>query len=289
MQLLLNGLIIGILYGAVAMCFIFVLKASRIVHGGRTEYTLIGAGTIWWLLTSLGLPLWGGMLTSLALLAALGMIAHRLDERPRFASPVITTAMAAIGLAIFFRALLDGSLGLTAQSRGSREPPPLATIVATEVLDLFGYMLTISDLASIGAAVIAIAGLVYFFRITKAGVTLRRAALTPPDSYANYFVLGWAVATILSALAAALGALVGSASTVMAGENALPALIVGGLESFAGAAVGGLIIGLVEGFFHLIDSHYLLAGGLINIAPFYAMLILLLIKPNGLFHTKPNT
>lgn len=288
MQLLLNGLIIGMLYGAVAMCFILVLKASRIVHSGRTEYTLIGAGTVWWLLTSLGLPLWGGMLTGLALLAALGMIAHRLDARPRFASTVITTAMAAIGLAIFFRALLDGSLGLTAQSRGIGEPPPLATIVATEVLDLFGYMLTISDLASIGAAVIAIGGLVYFFRITKAGVTLRKAALTPPDSYANYFVLGWAVATILSALAAALGALVGSASTVMAGENALPALIVGGLESFAGAAAGGLIIGLVEGLVHFIDSHYLLAGGLINIAPFYAMLILLLIKPNGLFHAKQS-
>jgi branched-chain amino acid transport system permease protein len=290
MQLVINGLIIGVLYSAVAMCFVLILKASRIVRDGRTEYTLIGAGTVWWLLTSLALPLWAGMPAALGLMALLAVIVHRINVRRSFASPLITTTMTALGLAIFFHALLDWSLGVTAQSRGTTDLPVVTAFFATEVLDVLGHALTIASLASLCMTVVALAGLAYFFKATKTGVTLRRARGDHPDTVRDDVVLGWTIAAVLSIVAAVLGALIGGTSTAMAtvGENALPALIVGGLESSTGAAAGGLIIGLLEGLAHFIDAEYAQAGGLISIAPYYGLLVLMLLKPNGLFNDKQS-
>jgi branched-chain amino acid transport system permease protein len=283
MQLVLNGLIIGVLYGAVAVCFVLILKTSRVVHAEDPEHALIGSAVVWWLLTSLAPPIWAGMVAALGLMALQGVVTHRLKVRHAFAAPLISTTMTALGLAIFFHALLDWSLGSTARLRGANDLPP--SLLATESLELFGHVLTIESLANIGMTVIAIVGLGYFFKITKTGITLRQAGVGQTSPCRSHLALAWTIATILSILASGLRALVGDTSNAMAsiGENALPALVVGGLESFAGGAVGGLIIGLAEGIAHFIDASYWQAGGLINIAPFYAMLILMLIKPNGLF------
>ena len=93
---------------------------------------------------------------------------------------------------------------------------------------------------------------------------------------------------MVSALAGVVVGLVSgvSASVATVGVKVFPAVIVGGLESIVGAVLGGLIIGLLEGLAQFVDSEYLQFGNLITIAPFYAMLLILLIKPYGLFGTK---
>ena len=107
-------------------------------------------------------------------------------------------------------------------------------------------------------------------------------------SVKQVFAIAWAISAVVSALAGVVVGLVSgvSASVATVGVKVFPAVIVGGLESIVGAVLGGLIIGLLEGLAQFFDSEILGIGNLITIAPFYAMLLILLIKPYGLFGTK---
>src|SRR4051812_50090770 len=92
-QLLINGLVVGTLYGVVAMCFVLIYKASQIVNFAQGEFLLIGAWVCWWLLTRYELPFFWGFLFTLAFMAAFGFLLQIVVLRPMIGEPVISVIM----------------------------------------------------------------------------------------------------------------------------------------------------------------------------------------------------
>src|SRR5690606_18685687 len=105
-QLMVNGIIIGTLYGVVAMCFVLIYKSTQIVNFAQGEFLLIGAWTCWWLLTSMKVPFWLGFPITLAFMAAFGILLQVLVLRPMIGEPIISVIMVTIGLSIFVQAMM---------------------------------------------------------------------------------------------------------------------------------------------------------------------------------------
>jgi branched-chain amino acid transport system permease protein len=285
-QLLINGFIVGALYGVVAMCFVLIYKASQVVNFAQGEFVLIGAWACWWLVTSLKMPFWLGFPVCLVFMAILGILVQVVVLRPLIGKPVISIVMVTIGLSIFFQALLKWMFGVFVQ--------PFPQVFSTKNVEIFGLNVETAYLMSLGISLVIMAGFAYFFKYSKMGLAMRATAFDQQVaqsmgiSVRQVFAIAWAISSAVSALAGVVVGLVSgvSASVSAVGVKVFPAVIVGGLESIIGAVLGGLIIGLLEGIAQFVDSEYLHFGNLITIAPFYAMLIILLIKPYGLFGTK---
>jgi branched-chain amino acid transport system permease protein len=285
-QLLINGLIVGALYGVVAMCFVLIYKASQVVNFAQGEFVLIGAWTCWWLVTSLKLPFWAAFPVCLVFMALLGVLVQVLVLRPLIGEPVISIVMVTIGLSIFFQAALKWMFGVFTQ--------PYPQVFATKSVSIAGLQVESAYLMSLAISVVIMAGFAWFFKFSRLGLAMRatafdqQAAQSMGVSVKQVFAVSWAISAVVSALAGVVVGLVSgvSASVATVGVKVFPAVIVGGLESIIGAVLGGIIIGLLEGLAQFLDSEYLHIGNLITIAPFYAMLIILLIKPYGLFGTK---
>ena len=104
----------------------------------------------------------------------------------------------------------------------------------------------------------------------------------------SVFAMAWAISAMVSAVAGVVVAVVNGVSSGLSayGIKVFPAVILGGLDWIGGAVVGGIIIGLLENIAQYVDSEYLHWGNLYEIAPFYVLIIILMIKPYGLFGTK---
>jgi branched-chain amino acid transport system permease protein len=137
-------------------------------------------------------------------------------------------------------------------------------------------------------------GMAWFFRSSKYGLAMRATAFNQQVaqslgiSVKSVFAMAWAISATVSAVA---GVVVGVVNGVSSGLSAygikvFPATILGGLDSIGGAVLGGIIIGLLENIAQYVDSQYLHWGNLYEIAPFYVLIIILMIKPYGLFGTK---
>ena len=99
--------------------------------------------------------------------------------------------------------------------------------------------------------------------------------------------MAWAISAMVSALAGVVVGMVNGVSSALSffGIKVFPAVILGGLDSIIGAIVGGLIIGVLENMAEFVDGQYLHLGNLYSVAPFYVLIIILMIKPYGLFGT----
>ena len=286
LQLLINGFIVGALYGVVAMCFVLIYKASQVVNFAQGEFVLIGAWACWWLVTSMKLPFWIGFPACLVFMAILGFLVQVIVLRPLIGEPVISIVMVTIGMSIFFQALLKWMFGVFVQ--------PYPQVFATQSVRIFGLNVESAYLMSLAISLVVMAGFAYFFKFSRMGLAMRATAFDQQVaqslgiSVRHVFALSWAISAVVSGLAGVVVGLVSgvSASVANVGIKVFPAVIVGGLESIIGAVVGGLIIGLLEGVAQFFDAEYLHFGNLITIAPFYAMLLILLIKPYGLFGNK---
>ena len=106
LQLLVNGVIVGTLYGVVAMCFVLIYKSTRVVNFAQGEFLLIGAWTCWWLLVKFELPFWFGFPLTLAFMVVFGIALQVIVLRPMIGEPIISVIMVTIGLSIFFQALM---------------------------------------------------------------------------------------------------------------------------------------------------------------------------------------
>lgn len=285
-QLLVNGLIVGALYGVVAMCFVLIYKASQVVNFAQGEFVLMGAWACWWLVASLNLPFWLGFPVSLVFMALLGVLVQVLALRPLIGEPIISVVMVTIGLSIFFQALLRWVFGVFTQ--------PFPPVFDTKTVTIFGLNVESAYLMSLVFSVVVMAGFAYFFKFTRMGLAMRATAFDQQVaqslgvSVKQVFAVSWAISAVVSALAGVVVGLISGVSAAVAtvGVKVFPAVIVGGLESIIGAVIGGVIIGLLEGLAQFVDSEYLNFGNLITIAPFYVMLLIMLIKPYGLFGTK---
>ena len=286
LQLTLNGLIVGALYGVVAMSFVLIYKASQVVNFAQGEFLLVGAWFCWWMLTEWHLPFWAGFLFTLAFMTLFGIILQVVVLRPLIGEPVISVIMATIGLGIFFQALMKWIFGVFAK--------PFPPVFTTERINILGLEVQTVYLLSLGISLLIMAAFAWFFTASKHGLAMRATAFDQQVaqslgvSVPKVFAMSWAISAVVSAVAGVVVGVVNGVSSALSfyGIKVFPAVILGGLDSIVGAVLGGLIVGVLENWAQYVDAGWLNWGNMYSIAPFYALILILLIKPYGLFGTK---
>jgi branched-chain amino acid transport system permease protein len=285
-QLLVNGIIIGTLYGVVAMCFVLIYKASQIVNFAQGEFLLVGAWVCWWLLTEFQIPFVWGFLLTLVFMMIFGVLLQVVVLRPMIGKPIISVIMITIGLSIFFQALMKWLFGVFVQ--------PFPRIFETNAVDVLGLNVQPVYLFGFAISIVIMLAFAWFFKYSRIGLAMRatafdqQAAQSLGISIKQVFAISWAISAMVSALAGVIVGVVNGVSSSLSffGIKVFPAVIVGGLESIVGAVVGGLIIGLLENTAEFVDGQYLHWGSLYVVVPFYVLVLILMVKPHGLFGTE---
>ncbi len=286
LPLLLNGLIVGALYGVIAMSFVLIFKASQVVNFAQGEFLLVGAWVCWYFLTTWQLPFVLGFLFTLVFMTVFGIIIQVVVLRPLIGEPIISVIMATIGLGIFFQALMKWMFGVFAQ--------PFPPIFPVERVNLLGLEVQPVYLLSLVMSGFIMAAFGWFFAKSKYGLAMRATAFDQQVaqslgiSISKVFAMAWAIAAVVSGVAGVIVGVVNGVSSALSfyGIKVFPAVILGGLDSILGAIIGGLVIGVLENLAQYLDAEYLKIGNMYAIAPFYVLIIVLLIKPYGLFGTK---
>ncbi len=285
-QLLVNGLVVGTLYGVVAMSFVLIYKATQVVNFAQGELLLVGAWVCWALLTKYQVPFWIGMPLTLVFMFVFGIAIQIVILRPMIGEPVISVIMVTIGLSTVFQAALKWIFGVN--------PQPFPRVFESQSVSFLGLQIQTVYVMSLVVSVAMMVGMAWFFRVSKYGLAMRATAFNQQVaqslgiSVKSVFAMAWAISATVSAVAGVVVAVVNGVSSGLSayGIKVFPAAILGGLDSIGGAVLGGVIIGLLENIAQYVDSEYLHWGNLYEIAPFYVLIIILMIKPYGLFGTK---
>lgn len=284
-QLIINGLIVGLLYGVIGMCFVLIYKSTKVINFAQGEFLLIGAWVCWAALIYLHLPFFLGFILTLCFMAAFGVLLQMLVLRPLIGEPIISVIMVTIGLSIFFQSLMKWIFGNGAQS--------YPKVFDTETITIFGLNIETAYLMSTIIALIIMVAFYFFFKYSKHGLAMRATAFDQQVaqslgiSVKQVFAMSWGIAATVSATAGIVIGMVNGVSSSLSfmGIKVFPAVILGGLDSIVGAIVGGITIGVLENVAEFFDSQWLHIGNMYDIAPFYVLLIILWFKPYGLFGT----
>ena len=288
-QALVNGFGQGSIYALLALGYVMIYKATRVISFAQPALMIVGGLFSYHFITELGLPFWVGMLLGVVCGALVGMLVERVALRPMLGKPVFTLAIITIGVDIVLRIISNRYIGV--QSRIVEYPG------GNQRFTLGGVSISHQRLGLIAVTAVTVALLAMFFRYSRTGLAMRATALDQETALAQgirvgaVFALAWAIAGGLAAIAgtfvAAGNAGIEQTSWIIA-LKALPAIIIGGLDSVQGAVIGGLAVGVVEALTATFqpDVAPWLGANFSLVAPYALMLVVLLVRPYGLFGTK---
>jgi branched-chain amino acid transport system permease protein len=281
-ELMINGLLVGTLYSLIALGFVLIYKASDVINFAQGELVMFAGFVLAAGLQKYGLPLWLAILIGFAAMIALGFLTERLVLQHLVGRPVVAVIMATIGLAAFLQGLAPFLWG----SETKNLPLPLNN----DPIFLGEILLSPVELYAAGLSLLCIVFFGYVFTKSRIGIALRaiaddqQVAMAMGINVKLYFALAWSIAGVVAAIGGVVwGNLLGvDIQLALVGLKVFPVVILGGLDSIVGAIVGGLIVGLVEsvaaGF---IDP--LVGGGTKDFTPYVLMILVLMVRPYGLF------
>lgn len=282
---LINGALSGLLYALIAMGFVVIYRASKVFNFAQGELVVFGGYMVWWTIIQMGLPMWVGLPIAFASSALFGFMIERIFFARLVGESVFSMVMVTIGLLILIRGIVLVLFG--PQVRVFPIIFPLEPIILGDIIVsrsmLYGGIITI---------VIGI-GLSWFFNRTRAGLTMtavaedHQVAMSMGISVQRSIAFAWVLGAVLSTLGAMVH-LSGRSINMMSsdiGMTALPVALLAGLESLAGLLLAGLLVGVIQA----LASAYLdplVGGALGSVFPFIIMLVVLLIRPTGMFGWK---
>jgi len=236
-QLLVNGLVVGTLYGVVAMSFVLIYKATQVVNFAQGELLLIGAWVCWALLTRFQVPFWIGMPLTLVFMFIFGIAIQIVILRPMIGEPIISVIMVTIGLSTVFQAALKWIFGVN--------PQPFPRVFTSQSVSLFGLQIQTVYVMSLVVSVAMMIGMAWFFRASKYGLAMRATAFDQQVaqsmgiSVKQVFAMAWAISAMVSSVAGIVVGVVNGVSSALSGFGikVFPAVILGGLDSVVGAVV----------------------------------------------------
>ena len=287
LQLVISGLVVGSIYAAVALGFTIIYKATRVVNFAQGELLMVGAYVCYAFVVQMGVPFWAALLLTVLFSMVLAFLIERLILRPMIGEPIISIIMVTIGLSLVMRSLITAVWGNDILVYEPKLfPQEMVTIAGVPISQEFIWCFVLS--------MVLLAVFSAFFKFSKAGVAMRatafnqQAAQSMGISVKFIFGLSWVIAAIVSGIG---GVLIGNINGINSslyhfGLKVFPATILGGLDSILGAALGGLIIGLLENLSDGLCKSYLGLSGVKEVAPYVILVIILMIKPYGLFGTK---
>jgi len=286
LQLLINGLVVGCIYSLVATGFVIIYKATSALNLAQGEFLMVGAYICLDLMTKHAVPFFQAFLITLAFSAILGLVIERVILRPLIGSHLISVIMVTLGLSSILKALVQLAYGT--------DTIPFPEVFPTAPVQIGPIPVSQGYLYAIGCVTILVTLLTLFFKYSKTGVAMRATAsnqqvsLSMGISVKKMFAISWAISAIVSAVGGILlGTIRGGIDMTLSfmGLKVLPVVILGGLDSILGAIVGGVIIGILEN----LSGGYvdpLVGGGAKEVAPYIALILILMFKPYGLFGKK---
>ncbi len=283
LQSLIRGLGTGSIYSLLALGFVIIYKSTQVISFAQPAFMLAGAVLVSYL--SPAVSFFGAVLVAALVIAVLALGVERTVLRPMVGKPVFVVAIITIGVDVVVRVVTNAFIGLDVRQVG--DPWGLTTV------SFLGAEVQQRYLVMIGTTAVVTVALFAFFRYSRTGLAMRavaydqEVALAQGISVGSVFALSWALAGGLAALAGvfvATGAGVDQQLWIVA-LKALPAIILGGLESLGGAVVGGLAVGVVESLFGTYQGDFApwLGSNFGLVAPYALMLLVLLVRPYGLF------
>jgi len=280
--LVVNGALAGTIYALIALAFVLVYKASRMINFALGEWVMFGALLVSTGLHALGLGLAGAVLFGCAGMATLGVCFNEVVLRRLVARPVISLIMVTLGLG----AVMRGVAALC--FRGI--PGGIASAVTAETVSIGEVNVAADKLLAASVASLCVGLVGWFLRRSRTGVAWRaiaddqQAALASGIDVQRHFGIVWAATGVISVIAGVLWAMVagGGFGVALVGLKVFPIVIIGGLDSVPGTIVAAMVIGLLES----LGAGYLdplFGGGFGNVTCYLLLLIMLFLRPYGLF------
>jgi len=282
-QYLISGILTGGIYGLIGVAIVIIYKATKVFNFAVGTLMTLGGMICVSLITWAGLPFWAALFASLLLSCVIGYAAEKTILSPLLGQPLITMIMATLAM----DSILYGSILMVWTGYAISFPEG---ILPGGTLFLGPFFISRELLYSFIAGVVCFALVGILFKATQLGLRMRATAESHEVAMAvginitRIFSFSWMIAAMVGTMA---GVLLGNraglqvAITSAMAFKALPAVIFGGLDSVAGAVIGGLVVGIIEKF----------AGGFIDpkvaeISPYIILLLVLMIRPEGLFGEK---
>ena len=277
-QVLFGGLAVGSIYGLVAMVFAVIFKATEVLNFAQGMFVVCGAYLAVTAMMVLGLSFPLGVVFMVVTSALLGAIIHALLIQPLSGRSMLSVIMITIALSIVLRALIEMVFGSAGR--------PLSTPLPSGVFQWGELRISQLHLTAMLVCWACMAGFGAFFRFTKVGLLMRATADSHEAAVASGINVHWMnrLAWSIGSLLAAIGGLfmgqlqIVSTELESIGLLALPAVVIGGLQSIPGAIVGGLLVGLIE---QLVASY--VSPKASDIFIYGLLLLILMVRPWGLF------
>lgn len=299
-QMLVDGISFGAIYALLAMGFVIIFKATSVLNFAHGALTGLGAFLVAAFATVLDfpgryltfLPEWAqwsaNALTALILAAMIGVALERVFVRPMIGEALFAVAIVTLGMDIVVRTITNDWIGT--------QPRPLGDPFGLNVLDLGWVRIAYSEIAQIAITIVLLAAIALFFR-SRTGVAMRATAFDQETARAQgisvgkVFSIAWAIGAFLAGVAGifysvfprrATGV---DQATALIAFRAFPAVIIGGLDSIPGAVVGGFAVGIAESAANTYLKFEFLGSGFPGIVGYLLMMLILVIRPYGLFGT----
>ncbi len=283
LQLVISGIAVGGVYSLMALGFVLIFKASSVVNFGPGELVLFGAYVAWATILQMRLPLVLALPLTLGVAILLGLVIERGVLRPLIGEPLISVIMVTFGFASVIRGFLNMTWG--------SDTRPFPVLFSQEPFRVGPVPVSPVHLWSFVGVMMLLGAFSLFFRFSLTGMAMRatadnqQVAQSLGVSVKWIFALSWCIATCVSTLGGIiLGSVRGGVDFSLAelGLKVFPVVILGGLDSVAGAIIGGVLIGVLE---NLAGGYLdpLLGGGVKEVAPFVVLVVILMLRPYGFF------
>ena len=299
-QQIATGILNGGIIALIALGIVLIFKSSEVFNFAQGQLVMLGAYVTWWFTGGsesgaeiFNLPLWAAVLLAIIVMAFVGLFIERLALRPMTGQPLLSIVLMTLGLAAFLDSLTALTFGIEPKNNFPAPFSP-SDVFRIPFPGAFNDTIILKKtlVAAFIVAVLAMVAFMLFFRLTRTGLAMRATAedhelaRSVGIKVPHIFGLSWAIAGIIATLGGVLlASQVGvslSLSTVVL--IAFPAVLLGGLDSFPGAIVGGIIVGLVAALAQA--SKVIEVRNAAEIAPYILLLIVLVIRPEGLFGQK---
>lgn len=276
-----SGLAVGAVYGLVAIGFAVIYKATRVINFAHGEMMMVNAYLAHTIAVLTGVGFWTLVPIVVVTSMMVGLIVEFFLIRPMIGEPTISIVMMTVGLAIFIRSLVVLIWGAA--------PLEFPAMPGESIVVLGPIRLYLAQVIAIGFLGVIMMGFTVFYRYTRSGLAMRAAAnnetvaLLMGIDVRRIYALAWALAASTGGLAGLLISTIYEIGPDLSafGLRAFPATILGGLDAAGGSAVGGLIIGILEN----LGEGYV-GRGLKEIIGFVIILVVLMVRPFGLFGTR---
>jgi len=289
-EMIFSGLAVGAMYSLIAIGFVLIHKSTGILNFAQGELVMIGAFVCYSLTELLNMPYILSFFITLPLGALLGMIINNVIFNRMVGESVLSTVMVAVGLSAVLFSLAGVAFGHDVYALQSPFTGKTATIN--------GCVFSLGDIYTIVVSMICLIVFLLFFRRSLLGIAMRGTAEDQNTAglmginVKRIFMVAWGIGTLVAFLSGIFLAERSFVQLLMShtGIKAMSAAILGGIESIGGAIVGGIVIGVVE----IVAATYLSGmkignfnfGDTSEVSAFAIMIIVLIIRPNGIFGTE---